>query len=86
METLKQRYNKLEQDVIDYLIHKVVNSKTESKHVNTKAIKVNVFDYTELIYMNGELRFLDTNGLVYTIYSECSLEDLINICEELRNG
>jgi predicted ribosome-associated RNA-binding protein Tma20 len=86
METLKQRYKKLEDDVIAYLIHKVVNSKIESKQVNTKAIKVNVFDYTELIYLNGELMFLDTNGLLYSIYSECSLEDLIEICEELRNG
>jgi hypothetical protein len=84
METLKQRYKKLEDDVIAYLVYKVVDSKTESKHVNAKAIKVNVFDYTELIYLDGDLRFLDSNGLLYNIYSECSLEDLINICEELR--
>ena len=76
---LKERHDALEKDVFNALIEEIENSDTESDHVNGKAIKVNVFGYEELIFLNGNLTFLDGGGYHYGVYSECSLEDLIDI-------
>ena len=58
-------------------------SKHISKHVNTKCLKVNVFDYTELASINGNLTFLDKDGMHYFIDWECTLSDLIDILNAL---
>jgi len=51
--------------------------------MDTKVLNVNVFDYEELAIINGELTFMDDNGHHYGIYSECSLEDLIDILSKI---
>lgn len=76
---LKEDFDNLEERVLSVLREAVKNSKIESKHTHTKAIKVNVFDYTELAIVNDDLTFLNSDGLHYRIYCECSLEDLIDI-------
>jgi len=79
MENLKLQYRDLEQRVLANLRFKISVSKEYSKHVQTKCIKVNVFDYTELANINDQLTFLDAKGLQYSLWSDCNLEDLIDI-------
>lgn len=79
MENLKLQYRDLEQRVLANLRFKISVSKEYSKHVQTKCIKVNVFDYTELANISDQLTFLDAKGLQYSLWSDCNLEDLIDI-------
>lgn len=80
MEKLKLQYRNLEQSVLANLRYKISVSKEYSKHLNTKCIKVNVFDYTELTNINNQLTFLDANGMQYSLWNgDCNLEDLIDI-------
>jgi len=79
MENFKKQYRDLEQRIIRELRDKVENSKHISKHLNEKSIKVNVFDYKELTIVNNRLTFLDGNGDHYSLFSDCDLEDLIDI-------
>jgi len=80
---LSKRYDDLEQEVLEALRQEVLDSKTESKYMSTNVLKVNVFDYTELAIINGELTFMSEGGHHYGIYSECSLEDLIDILTKI---
>ena len=62
------------------LFELIANSKINSKHISDcKALKVNVFDYTELVFHDNDLKFLDRNGHHYSLYCDCELEDLIDI-------
>ena len=82
MENLNKQYRDLEMRVMHLLRESVNNSPVKSEYRDTKAIKVNVFGYTELIIVHDRLTFLDGNGHEYSIYSECDLEDLIDILNE----
>lgn len=77
------RYKQLEADVKFALRKAIEKSKVESIHVSEKCIKVDVYDYTELTIINDELTFLDRTGYQYSLYAECSLEDLIDILTKL---
>lgn len=79
----KTRYEVLEADVKFALRKAIEKSKVESKHVSEKCIKVNVYDYKELAIINDELTFLDNDGYHYSLYVDCSLEDLIDILTKL---
>lgn len=79
MSELKKKYRDLEQRVLRELRTKVEKSKYKSKHLDSKAIKVNVFDYTELAIVNDRLTFVDNNGSHYSLFGDCTLEDLIDI-------
>lgn len=79
MKKLKLQYRDLEQRVFANLRYKVSTSKEYSTHTNEKCIKVNLFDYTELAIINDRLTFLDSNGHHYSVYTDASLEDLIDI-------
>jgi len=79
MENFKKKYRDLEQRKIFKLRKKIEKSKHISKHLNEKSIKVNVFDYTELTIVNDSLTFLDNNGMQYSLFADCNLEDLIDI-------
>lgn len=79
MEYFKKQYKDLKTSVFNELINRIENSTHISKHTNTKAIKVDVFDYTELTIINNDLTFLDRNGYHYGIFGDCTLEDLIDI-------
>ena len=79
MTNFKKQYRDLEQRIMCELRDSVENSKYISKHVGNKAIKVNVFDYTELSIINDRLTFLDNNGMHYSLWADANLEDLIDI-------
>lgn len=80
---LKQRHDELEQDIISALTKEVENSKTESVHMHTKAVKIDVLNYRELAVINDRLTFIDDEGYHHSIYSECSLDDLIDILNNI---
>lgn len=80
---LRESYDTLEAEVIGALKEEIENSKTVSKHVDSKSLKVNVYNYTELVLIDYTLTFIDSNGLHYSVWAECSLEDLIDILQQL---
>lgn len=76
---LLEKHNELEGEVLEALFNEIENSKLESKSVSTKAIKVNIFDYVELVIIDDELTFIDSRGLQYSVFADCNLTDLIEI-------
>lgn len=76
----KQRYEDLEVEVLTELREMVNNSPTKSKNVDTKAITINIGNYTELAILHDKLIFMDDNGYQYNIFN-VSLEILIDIIE-----
>lgn len=77
---LKENYEALVNDIRLALENEIRNSSIQSKHYDAKAIKVNIFGYTELILLDNRfLIFLDKDGYQYSIDAECELEDLLNI-------
>lgn len=81
---LSEEFDALEIRVQRALRMLINSSKQQSKHVDSKSLNVNVFDYHELVIVNDELTFLDENGYQYSLYAECSLEDLIDIIKNLN--
>jgi hypothetical protein len=81
MENFKKQYNDLEMRVFGELRDRIKNSPIKSKHIEGNAIKVNLFDYTELVIVDSTIVFLDSNGNHYSIYSDATLEDLIDILD-----
>jgi len=79
MENLKKEYRDLEMRVLANLRYLVKSSKDYSEHMQEKCIKVNLFDYTELAIINDTLTFITSDGLHASIFSDASLEDLIDI-------
>jgi hypothetical protein len=79
MKNLKKEYRDLEQRVIRELREKVENSDFVCSHINQKAIKVNVFDYKELTISNDKLTFMNEYGYQFSLFADCTLEDLIDI-------
>jgi len=79
MENFKKQYRDLEMRVLNELRNLVNSSQLTSKFMDTKAIEVNVFDYVELVIVNDQLTFLDDSGYHHSLYSETTLEDLIDI-------
>jgi hypothetical protein len=73
-ETFKKQYRDLEMRVLNELRELIIKS--------GKPIKVNVFNYSELGIVNDRLTFFDSNGYEYSLWSEASLEDLIDILTE----
>ena len=79
MEDFKNLYRNLETKVMIELRMKIENSDYISDYTQTNAIRVNVFDYTELTIIDDRLTFLDEFGQDYDLTEDCSLEDLIDI-------
>ena len=82
MNNFKREYRNLETRIMYELRKKIEGSNYISKHLDNKAIKVNVFDYTELTIVNDSLTFLDCNGQHYSLFVDCDLEDLIDILND----
>jgi hypothetical protein len=80
---LSKRYDDLESEVHQALRQEIENSEEISDHVNTPCLNVNVFDYEELVILHDRLTFMDSDGLQYGLYTECSLEDLIDILTKI---
>lgn len=75
----KKAYRDLEMQVFSALREAINNSDVISTHMNQPVILVDVFDYTELAIIHDRLTFLDANGMQYSVWADCSLEDLIDI-------
>ena len=82
MTNYKKAYRDLETSVMHQLRHLINHSEYISKHTNTKALKVSLFDYQELTVIHDKLTFLDKFGLEYSLFAEANLEDLIDILSE----
>jgi hypothetical protein len=80
---LSNRLLDLENDIISALRKEVKESKTESVHIQGKAIRVNIYNYTELVIVNGGLTFIDENGLQYNLFASCTLNDLTEILQRI---
>jgi hypothetical protein len=76
---LNLSYNKLARDIVEELKNRIEKSKKKSKHNDCKVIQVDVYDYTELGIVNEKLTFFDKDGYQYSLYADCSIEDLIDI-------
>ncbi len=80
MNTLKKQYRDLETKVLNKLRTAINKSKTKSKHITgVKCLPVNLFDYTELLILDDRHTFIDKNGLHYNLFTDATLEDLIDI-------
>ena len=80
MKNLNLQYKYLKTDILSALRDKINNSDIESAHSKGKCIKVNIFDYTEMVIIKDCLMFLDDEGRDYHLYNgDCSIEDFIDI-------
>jgi hypothetical protein len=76
---LSLKYNALVREVRETLTQMVKESKEKSRFMDLPALKVNIYDYEEMVFVNDELIFVDGCGLHYGLWTECDLEDLIDI-------
>ena len=76
---LSNRYKDLKSDIEKQLYSLIEMSKGESKHIGQKYLKVELYDYEELVSIDGSLIFLDADGLHYSLYAEARIEDLLDI-------
>ena len=83
-KAISDRYKQLENDVIGALKAEINKSKHTPKSYDCKSIKVDIFGNTELAILDGELIFLDDDGLQYSLYADCCLEDLIDILTAIK--
>lgn len=80
---LAKEYRDLENKIQDTLKEMIEKSKFQSEHIaGLKALKVNVYDYKELVINGGQLIFIDDRGYQYSVYSECTTDDLLDIINE----
>lgn len=83
-----ERYNVLEQNVLNALKNKIVGSNIFSAHYKKiKCVKINVFGYTEMILnRNNVLELLDGTGTRYSLMNnDLTLSDLIDIFNGLNH-
>ncbi len=78
-EDFKETYRNLESRVHFELTELINNADRKSSHGDFPSIAVNIFDYEELCLVNNRLVFLDKHGCHYSLYADCTLEDLIDI-------
>ena len=76
--SLSKKYTSLVEEVVKALKVKI-SGREESKFLPAKALKVNIYDYVELVLWEGKLIFLDAHGLHYSLFVDCSLEDLMEL-------
>ena len=81
---LVRDYRDVETATFGALRDEISKSKIDSKHISgCKAIKVNVFDYVELVIWSDKLTFLDKNGHHHSIWADATIEDLIDILNKI---
>lgn len=80
---LAKEYRDLENKIEDTLKKMIANSNVQSDFIaGSNALKVNVFDYVELVYLDYRLKFIDNNGYHFSLYDECTTQDLLDIINE----
>ena len=82
---LNDRYTQIENDIYYALLCEIENGTEMSNHIDgLKCLNVNVFDYQELVFINDRLTFLDCDGQHYSIDSECTNQDLLDILNKIE--
>ena len=81
--SLNFRYEQLENEVEKFLIDYINTYGQTYKDYDSKCIKVDIFSYNRLTYLNNELIFLDKNGYQYSI-DTIDLSDLIDITMKIE--
>jgi hypothetical protein len=85
IDMLAEELETIELKIHDTLRRLILTSKVKSKTHDMNVIKVDVFGYTELGIINDRLTFLDNNGLHYSVYGDCTLDDLVDIINKETN-
>jgi hypothetical protein len=88
MKNLKIRYKELEMNVHATLLGMINQSNYTSQFVHlAKAIKVSLYDYVELAFVDDALTFIDKYGYQYSVFNnDVQLEDLIDIIEHSKTN
>lgn len=73
-DSLRKQYRDLEMRVFRELREKIEES-------SGKFISCSLFNYTKMVIRHDRLTFLDSRDYEYSVYSDTSLEDLIEILE-----
>ena len=84
-QDFKKQYRDLEMKVLSSLRDEINKSKTTSEHMDTKSIRINIHGYDELVIVNDRVTFLDYDGNHYSVFADCSLEDLIDILNNINS-
>lgn len=79
--TLLKKLQTLEQQVETELRKRIAKSKHIEQMYGVNAIKVRINNYHHLVVIDDRLVFLDSVGLQYSLYSECTLNDLIELLD-----
>jgi len=83
---LAKEYRNLEFKIQHTLKKMIENSGNESHFIaGENALKVNVFDYEELVFLDERLTFIDNNGSHFWLYAECTTDDLLDIIDKNEN-
>ena len=82
MKNLKRQYRNLEMKVHRALRDKIESSTRESEHIQAKCILVEHLEMKELAIVHDHLTFLDEYGYHYSVWSEATLENLIDILQQ----
>jgi hypothetical protein len=79
---LSEKLDLFVSEVEDQLKSLIAGSHVTSSICNELCLTVDIYGYTELVYVNNELTFLCKDGENYSLFSECTLHDLIDIIKE----
>lgn len=77
---IKKAFELLEKIVHQRLYDMIESSATFSKHIQLRAIEVNIADMVEIIYLNDKLVLLDADGYHYDI-SIIPFEELVDFID-----
>jgi hypothetical protein len=76
---VRKQYRDLEMRVLRLLREYIEDNGSESRFICEDAIRVDLGRYVELTVIHDQLTFFDCEGLMHSVFSECTLEDLIDI-------
>lgn len=84
-QDLTDRYNEVENEIIAMLEKEVNASFIESENHKVPCLKISLFDYTELLILNGRLQFADSDGLLYNLFNDdVRNDDLLDILNQIE--
>ena len=85
VSAIRKNYRDLEMKVLANLRDLIESSPIESETVNARVIKVELYDYKEMAIINDKHTFIDSSGQHHNIFSDCTLDDLIDIISDVIN-
>lgn len=85
VSAIRKKYRDLEMKVLANLRDLIESSPVESKFVNARVIKVELHSYKEMAIINDKHTFIDSSGQHHDLFSDCTLDDLIDIISGVIN-